>query len=273
MKTKKTISFLIVLLVMLPFFPALNTTAFAASLPSVTTNYQIMTGKTTSALISVENNDTKPHTFSLKANQLPRDFNGYFTLDGKVVNSIAISATQKSIIQFCIDIPIKPSTTEFTAPLQILRDDGVEESLHLSYTLNQDYALKISNHVQSVKAVNGNSIQLEIGVTNIGNKELKDLNLQAELPYKWLLEKVEQKGLNLKPNESGISSLNVTIPASQPAGKFPVKITCSNADTKSNEVSVPVVVSTSTNYLWWVVCGILILLGFTVLFFRKHGRR
>lgn len=273
MKTKKTIYSFCLLLVMHSCFSTLNITAFGASLPSVTTNYQIMTGRATSARISVENNDTKNHRFTLKANQLPKDFNGYFTLDGKVVNSINISATQKSVIQFCVDTPINPSTREINVPLQILRDDGVEESIYLSYTLNQDYSLEITNNVKSVKAVNGNSIRLEIGVTDTGNKELKGINLQADLPYKWLLEKVEPNSLNLKPNESGIYVLNITIPSSQPAGEFPIKITGLNTDTKSNEVLVPVVVSTSVNYLWWVVGGIVILLVFTIVFFKKHGRR
>jgi len=273
MKAKKTIFSLFVLSTILFCILALKKTAFAENLPSATTNYQMKAGETTSAIVSVENNDTKPHTYSLLTPKLPNNFNGYFTLDGKVVDRIDIPASQKSMIQFCIETPINPSVTEVSVALQIFREDGINETLYLSYTLNQDYALEITSNMQTINAVNGSSIRFEIGVTNTGNKELTELNLQVEPPYKWLLEKIEPTSLNLKPNETGVYVVNVTIPTSGQAGQFPIKATCSNADTKSNEVTVPVNVSTSTNYFWWVAGGIVILLIFTIVFFRKHGRR
>ena len=251
----------------------LKVTAFAKDLPSVTTNYQMKAGETTSTRLSVENTDTKNHTYSLKTTQLPKDFNGYFTLDGKVVDSIDIPTSQKSMIEFCIDTPINSTITEVSVSLQILREDGVNEIIYVSYYLNEAYALEISSNVQSFNAVNGNSIRLEIGVVNTGSKELTDLKLQVEPPYKWILEKVEPMSLRLKPNGTGVFVVNVTIPSSGQAGQYPVKATCSNAEIKSNVVTVPVNVSTSTNYFWWVAGGIVILLIFTIMFFKKHGRR
>lgn len=273
MKRKRIIFFLILIVTVFSCSLQLNSRAYAIDLPSVTSNYQMFPGETTIARISMENNDAKIHTYSLKAGQLPKDFNGYFMLDGKVVDSINIPALQKDIIQFYIDTPTNPSVTEISVPIQLLREDGAKEYLTVSYTLNQDYALSISSNVQSVKAINGDSVRLEIGVTNTGNKELKDLKLQVNPPYKWILENVDPMSLNLSKGDTGLYKLNVSIPSSQQAGEYPIKVTCSNSDIKSNAVSVPVAVSTSANYFWWVACGIIILLVFTVLFFRKHGRR
>lgn len=266
----KFIKFIFVILCCLS---VLNITAFAENLPNDVINYVIKAGETTSARIEVENNDNKAHTFSLKFSQLPQNFNGYFLVDGKTATGIDVAASQKGIIQFCIDTPATPAVTEVYASLQILRDDGIEQNIYVSYTLNQDYALKITNDIKSIKAVSGDTVRLEIGVTNTGSKELMNLAPQVNTPYKWIIEKTDPALLNLKPNESGIFVFDIIIPSSQQAGEYPVSVTCSNPEIKSNEVSVPVTVLTSANYFWWIAGGIAVLAVFTIFFFIKHGRR
>ncbi|MEI6579924.1 MAG: hypothetical protein WCN92_10760 [Eubacteriales bacterium] len=164
MKIIKVIFSFGLILTMLCSIFALSASAIAISLPSTVSNYQIFPGKTTSGGISVENSDLKPHTYLLKIKQLPNEFKGYFTLNGNKVDRVDIPASQKLIIEFNLDTPVTPSITEVIVQLQFTRDDGVESSLYVSYTLNKDFALEISSHMQSIKALKGTSVRIEIGI-------------------------------------------------------------------------------------------------------------
>ena len=273
MKSRKLMySFIIILTILFSCIP-IDKKALASDLPSVTTDYQMLSGEITSARISVENKDIKSHTYSLRFGQLPEGFQGYFSMEGKVIDSLDLSASQKSIIYFFVDVPSNTTITDLSVSLNILREDGVKEALSVSYTLNGDYAVSILSNIKSIKVINGDSINLEIGVTNTGNKELANLNLQVDSPYKWILENVSPTGLNLKSGDTGLYKIKVTVPSSQQSGEYPVKISCSNAEVTSNPLTVPVTVSTNVNYLWWIAGPIVILLVFTLFYFKKHGRR
>ncbi|MDD3139523.1 MAG: NEW3 domain-containing protein [Lachnospiraceae bacterium] len=273
MKTNTTIFSVLFLLTLVFSFMQKDIQVFASEVPSITSNYEMVPGESTNARISLENMDTVPHTYTLNFGQLPEGFNGYFSLDGKVINSITISASQKNLINFFIDVPLNTSATNMSIPLEIIRDDGVKESLSVSFTLNPNYALSISSSIQSIKAINGDSIMLEIGVTNTGNKDLTDLSLQVDPPYKWIVDNVDPTNLTLKPGENSLYKLKVTIPTSGQAGQYPINISCTNSDVTSNSISIPVNVSTSVNYFWWITGIIGVLLIFTILYFKKHGRR
>lgn len=273
MKTKKTIFSVLFLLTLVFSFMQKGIQVFASEVPNITTNYEIVPGETTNARIALENTDTVSHAYTLSNGQLPEGFNGYFSLDGNVVNNITLDASQKNIIDFFIDVPLNTSVADMSIPLEIIRDDGVKESLSVSFTLNQDYALSISSNIQSLKSINGDSIVLEIGVTNTGNKDLTDLSLQVDPPYKWIVENVNPTSLTLKPGENSLYELKVTIPSSGQAGQYPINISCTNSDVTSNSISIPVNVSTSANYFWWITGIIGVLLIFTILYFKKHGRR
>lgn len=273
MKNKKTIySFLIIFTLVFSYMPP-SMKAFASDMPSVTTDYQILPGETTSSRLSIENKDTLSHSYSLAFEQMPYDFNGYFTMDGKVIHTIDIPAGQKSIIYFSIDVPASTTTTSLSIPVNITRDNGIKETLTMSYTLNQDYALSIASNVSLMKAINGDTITLEIGVTNTGNKDLTLLTLTTNLPYKWIMDSINPASLNLKAGETGLYTVKVTVPSSPQAGEYPIKISCSNSQVTSNEITVPVAVSTNINYFWWVASLVVILAVFTIFYFRKHGRR
>ncbi|HWT76459.1 MAG TPA: NEW3 domain-containing protein [Mobilitalea sp.] len=246
---------------------------FANDQSSTITNYLMYPGETANARLSIENKDIKSHTYSLSFEQLTEGFHGYFSIEGKVIDSIQLSASQKSIINFSLEVPVNPSISDMSVPLDILRDDGTRDNITLNYTLNQDYSISITCNLQSIKAINGDTISLEIGVANTGNKDLSALSLQVELPYKWILERQDPSNLDIKSGETGLYKLALTIPPSQQACEYPIKISCSNTEVSSNSVTVPVTVSTSINLLWWIA-GIIVLLSiFTLLYFKKHGRR
>lgn len=264
---------LLVLLTLIILFIIPGRNVFASEVPSITNDYQMLPGETTSARLSIENYDSISHSYSLAFEQMPTDFHGYFMLDGKVTQKIDLMPSHKSILTFSIDVPSNVSLDNLLIPLLITRDDGVKETLAMSYTLNQDYHLSISSNVSLMKAINGDSINLELGVTNTGNKDLADLTPQIELPYKWILTSISPATLNIKSGDTGLYEVKITVPASQQAGEYPVKISCSNSVVTSNELSVPVAVSTSINYFWWVAGLVVLLTVFTIFYFKKHGRR
>ena len=270
-KNKKFLSILFALIVLPMAFPGMPVSAATDS--SVTTIYQMNSGGTTSADISIKNGDSVDHNYTLVYDSLPNDFHGYFTKDGKVVREILIPASSESNVTFSVDVPAATTTTKLAVPLNITRDDGKSETLTLSYSMNQDYTVSISSNLSLIKAINGDSITLDIGVTNTGNKDLTSLTLNAEPPYKWITESLEPNTLDLKSGETAIFKAKISIPTSQQAGEYPIKLTCSNAQITSNELTVPVAVSTSFNYFWWVAGSIIVLILFTLFYFKKHGRR
>lgn len=268
---KISLSLLFALLVLPITFPGMP--VLAATDSSVTTIYQMNSGETTSSDISIKNGDSAEHNYTLAFDSIPKDFHGYFTKEGKVIQEILIPASSESSITFSVDVPVTTTTTKLAVPLNITRDDGKNETLILSYAMNQDYTVSISSNLSLIKAINGDSITLDIGVTNTGSKDLTNLTLNAEPPYKWITESLEPNTLDLKSGETAIYKAKISIPTSQQAGEYPIKLTCSNSQITSNELTVPVAVSTSFNYFWWVAGSIIVLILFTLFYFKKHGRR
>jgi uncharacterized membrane protein len=133
--------------------------------------------------------------------------------------------------------------------------------------------LDITSRQKSLNVINGSAATLEIELANSGTAEFTDIKPQVDLPYKWILEDISPASLTLKPNESGVFTLRLSVPASQNASTHTIKIICSNGTVPSNELTIPVTVSTSPQYLWWIICGIAVLAVITLLFFKKHGRR
>lgn len=240
---------------------------------TITTNCQMFSGETTNTDIAIENTDPVAHTYTLAYQPLPTDFYGCFKQNNSVVTTITVPASASGIVTFSIDVPIDSKTKSLAVPLIFTKDDGSADTFTITYTLNQDYAVAISNNVSLLKAMNGETITLDIGVTNTGTKDLTDLALTIDAPYKWITESVTPQTLNLKKGESGLYKVSIITPASGQSGTYPIKITCSNDLIASTELSVPVQVSTSANYFWLIAGIISALLVFTLFFFKKNGRR
>lgn len=239
----------------------------------ITTNCEMISGETTSTDIAITNTDTVEHTYTLSYDSLPSDFNGYFKQNNTVVDTVTIHASESDILTFSIDVPTDTATKSLSVPLLFTRDDGVTDTFMITYTLNLDYAVTISNNVTLLKATNGDTINLDVGVTNTGTKDLNGLTLTIDAPYKWVTESVTPETIDLKAGETLGYKVSLIIPTSGQAGEYPIKLTCSNEQITSNELSVPVVVSTNIQYFWWITGIIAALIAFTLLYFKKHGRR
>lgn len=133
--------------------------------------------------------------------------------------------------------------------------------------------LEISSAQVSLRVVNGGTAMLTVNVTNIGATGIQQIQPALELPYKWMTEKCEPQSVNLTPGESGSFQLMLTVPASQSTSTQEILLTCGNAEVSSNQLSIPVTISTNPGYLWIVLAGVLIVAIAAVLYFKKHGRR
>ena len=274
MKTVKIISVLIVLTLLLSGSP-FTVTAMAAEngTTDLSANYLVVPGNETIARITVENRDIKLHHFNLQALELPEGFKAYFLLDSKLTEAIELRPSEKRLIELRIEAPLKVLKDSGMFKIKLLREDGIESYMPISFTVNQDFTLEITSGIKKLEIMNGKSMSFDIVVTNTGNRELKNLGLKVDLPYKWSLENVTPEKLTLKPGENGLFKLKVSVPSTQTSGNYTIKIKSLNGDVASNEVSIPITVTASAGYALWVIGLVLVVGVATVLYFRKHGRR
>ena len=189
--------------------------AEGSSTTELSTNYLTIPGGESIARIMVENKDSKAHHYKLQATDLPNGFKAYFTLEGKGVEGLDLPASDKSMVELHLNTPLKAVQDNGLIQVKSSRDDGMETLMSVSFTVNHDFSLEITNGIKKFEALNGKSLSFDIAVTNTGNKELKDLGLKVDLPYKWTLEMVTPEKLSLKPRENGVFKLNISIPPSQ----------------------------------------------------------
>lgn len=119
----------------------------------------------------------------------------------------------------------------------------------------------------------GKAAQLSFSLKNDGSKELKSIKLESELPYKWIASQSSDTSINLKPGEKGTLKMTIEVPSSQVAGNFSAKFTALSDEIRSEQVSIPVTVRTSSNIAYWMVGALILIAAFTLVQFRKHGRR
>jgi uncharacterized membrane protein len=272
MKTARIFSVIIVLILLL-LWSSFTVMAAEIGTTVLSSNYLIIPGNGTITRIMVENKDIKHHRFDLKVAELPKDFKTYFMLEGKLTKAIEMKPSEKRLIELRIEAPLKILQDSGTFKIKLLREDGIESFIPVSFTINRDFALKITNGIKKLETMNGKMMSFDIAVTNSGNKELKSLGLKVDLPYKWSLENVLPDRLSLKPGENGLFKLNVFVPSTQAAGNFAIKIKSLNIDAASSEISIPVTVTASAGYAWLVIGLVLVFGVITILYFRKHGRR
>jgi len=221
----------------------------------------------------VENKDSKTHHYNLKATGLPDGFKAYFTLDGKGMEGFDLTASQKRIVELHLNTPLKAAQDNGLIKVKSSRDDGLESLMSVSFTVNHDFSLEITNEITKLESMNGKSLSFDIAVTNTGNKELKDLGLKVDLPYKWTLDKLTPEKLSLKPRENGVFKLNISIPPSEGSGNNTLKIKSFNGVASSQEISIPVTVTATAGYAWWAI-GLVLVVGIvTIIYFRKNVRR
>lgn len=247
--------------------------AEGSSTTELSANYLTIPGGECIARIMVENKDSKSHHYNLQTTGLPDGFKAYFTLEGKGIEGLDLSASEKRMVELHLNTPLKAAQDNGLIKVKSSRDDGPESLMPISFTVNHDFSLEITNEIKKLETMNGKSLSFDIAVANTGNKGLKDLGLKVDLPYKWTLDKLTPEKLSLKPGEKGVFRLNISIPSSQGSGNNILKIKSFNEAATSQEISIPVTVTATAGYAWWAIGFVLVVGSVTVIYFRKNVRR
>lgn len=223
--------------------------------------------------ILVKNEDNKSHKYLLSYINLQNESLPIFLQDNRAVASIEIKAMDSSIIILKISIPQSAKAGYNAFAVVIKRDDGQTSTLPLSYTVNREYSLEITNRVDGLNVINGQRLSFDVAVSNTGSRQLDNVSLKLDLPYKWMVQSITPEKKTLKVNENVAFKVNISVPPSQVSGNSNVKVSAFSGEVNSPQVSIPVTVQSNPLMIYWVV-GLLIIVGTsTILFFRKHGRR
>lgn len=223
--------------------------------------------------ISVKNTDIKSHKYSLSYGTLPSKFKAEFLLEGKVTKQIEVKAKDTVVVLLQVDVPMNVKAGTEIIKVNVKRDDGQNDMLPLSVTINNDYSLVITNQVKGLNVINGKSTSLDIEVKNTGSKILNNVSLKLELPYKWIDQSGNPVKLQLRPGESGLFKVQILIPTSENAGNKSIKLYSFSDSIKSPQTEIIITVQNNPNYFYFIV-GFIIIAGIgTLLYFRKNGRR
>ncbi|MBR0598475.1 NEW3 domain-containing protein [Sinanaerobacter chloroacetimidivorans] len=230
-------------------------------------------GKTTSVPLFIQNNDSGTHSYNVTAGGMTNNYELYFASGGAPAKAIEVQPGTNAEIDLNISMKGTPSADTDQLTVTTIRDDGKESSVNLTVAVNKDYALSISNMLNKIDTLSGKSTEVTFSVTNNGTKELSSVKLEPELPYKWIAGQSSDTGINLKPGETGTLKMNIDVPSSQTAGNFTAKFAATSNETKSDQISIPVTVKTSSNIAYWMIGALLVIAVFTAVQFKRHGRR
>lgn len=221
----------------------------------------------------LQNTDTISHRYQLTTSLLPTNYRAAFLLDKQAISQLDISPSGSQTLQLDIQLPQMVSAGINLFKVVLNRDDGQTFTLPLACTINKDYALSITSHPQDLTVLSGQSARFDITVANTGNNLLEQIQLQFELPHKWLIKQVIPQKLALKPGEEGSFQVHLVLPNSQAAGNEKIKIIANADHARSAQAEVPIQVQKNPSYL--IGAGSLVLLAGlgTIYYFRKNGRR
>jgi uncharacterized membrane protein len=221
----------------------------------------------------IRNDDLRPHKYTLSYGLLPKKLQVNFNMDGRAIKELELKAQQNIIVGLNIKMPAQSSAGTTVIDIESKRDDGRVYALPVSVTVNRDYSLLITNQIKGLNVITGQDLSFDVSVLNNGKKNLNNIKLSVDFPYKWILQGVNPSKLSLKPGENGLYIVKVSIPPSQVSGNNIIKASAVSDSITSPKVEIPVSVQNNPNYLFWVI-GLIALTGAgTLLYFRKHGRR
>lgn len=221
----------------------------------------------------IKNDDSQPHKYALTYGILPNGLQADFILDSKIINEVEVKAQDSVIAVLRVKMPVRASAGTTVINVNIKRDDGQVYDLPVSVTVNNDYSLLITNRIDGLSVITGQDLNFDVSILNNGSKNLNNIKLSFDLPYKWMLQGSNPEELSLKPGENGLYKVKISIPPSQVSGNNTIKASAVSNNITSPKIEIPVTVQNNPNYLFWAI-GVIAAAGAgTLLYFRKHGRR
>lgn len=250
-------------------------TAFAADISGTEflTGCDLSPGENKTVTLFIQNDDNTAHIYSLSAENSSNSYEFYFSSDGTAIKNVTVPANTSSQIDLNISLDGKASANQDKLSVKAVRDDGNENIINLSININNDYALSLKSMLDKVDVISGKSAEFTFSVTNNGYKDLNNIKITPELPYKWLASQNDESAITLKPGETGTFTIKVDVPNSQAAGNFDAKFIATSDEISSSQISIPVTVKTSSNIGLWMIGILLLIAVFTLVQFRRNGRR
>ncbi|MGB3367570.1 MAG: NEW3 domain-containing protein [Acidaminobacteraceae bacterium] len=232
-----------------------------------------MKGDIISYNLLVDNADIAEHTFVLRESSSQQSYIPTLLIDGVMMNQLKIGAKSKQLATIQLKVPSEVQVGNTIIPISFVDEMGKYYSYFINIQINNDYALEITNQLNNLSVITGNSLSIQVDVSNTGAIAQDMIGLEYNLPSKWVLETVEPKTLTLEPGESGSFNVKIKVPSSQTAGTSNIDIKSSSQYVTSQLLTIPVTVS-SNNSFGLIALVLIIATGFgTITYFRKHGRR
>lgn len=274
MKSLKKITLLVSILAMMLLASSISAVSAAeASGMEFLAGYNLSPGESNVISLYMRNDDVVPHRYTFATGDSANSYELYLSTDGAAVKNMTVPAGTSGRVDLNITLSGNASVDEDRLSVKAVRDDGKENVMYLSVIINKDYGLSLKSMLDKSEVLSGNAAEITFSVTNNGAKDLNNLKINPELPYKWFASQGADSAMNLKAGETGTFTMKVEVPSSQVAGNFTAKFTALSDETSSTQISVPVTVKTNSHIGYWVI-GILILIaGFTLVQFKRHGRR
>jgi uncharacterized membrane protein len=136
-----------------------------------------------------------------------------------------------------------------------------------------DSSLTVTSTEKTLKVVNGQTATLHIGITNDGSAEMKDITVQIDLPYKWIIQSMDPGTISLLPGESGEFIIVLAVPASENASTHTLNVSCKSGDLTSDIINIPVAVVTNPVFGYVIIGCVVLMIAGTVFYFRRNVRR
>jgi uncharacterized membrane protein len=230
-------------------------------------------GKGATVPLFIQNNDAVEHSYALNIEGMANHYDWYFSSGGASARSVTVPSRANIQIDLNISLKGNPSVNADTLMVKASREDGNVNTFPIAVMINKDYVLTMNSMLGKIDIMNGKAMTLSFSIKNNGSKELTSIKLEPELPNKWIASPGSGTGINLKPGETGTLQMTIEVSASQAAGNFTAKFTAVSNEIRSEQISIPATVSSSSNMAYWMAGALLLIIAFTLVQFRKHGRR
>ena len=232
-------------------------------------------GQTVEYKLQLLNSDTIAHFYSLSAVNLPANYKYSFYKDAFLIkNKLEIKPGQVVDILLKVKIPNDfNKDNRFYFSIEDVRDDAVITSIPLSLSIDNSYNLETSSSLENLQVLSGKEIEFSMDVKNNGQKDLSNVALNVDLPYKWQAAVSPQKLDKLAAGQSSSFHIKLFVPATQDSGNKTINVTAKSDQIVAVAKNIPIVVQKGSSYIIIPIIIVVFVFASVVLYFKKRGRR
>jgi uncharacterized membrane protein len=223
---------------------------------------------------TIVNNRSTAQSYALSA-QAPEGWQVKFTPSGESTNVVSLDVEAGS--SQGLTITVTPTEMvekgDYTIPVSaISAEDSLSEELAVSITGTYDVQLSTSDGRLSCDAYANKGTNVTLTVTNNGNVDLENLNLQSSVSTGWDVEFSESTIELLEAGASKEVTATITPSDNVITGDYVAALSISN-DLTSDSAEFRVTVKTTTTWGIVAIAIIVVLVLGLAGIFKKYGRR